>query len=172
MLRHAVEPRVIECNVGGRGICSLRRIAHQRAPSCSAYRAFAGTARRAFLVQRTPGEGNHGFADVAAVSSSTSPAAKAASAEIISPPAIMLSASCVPTSLGRSWPAAGNDADLDLGQTQPASCAATRQWQPIASSSPPPSAVPKMAATLGWRFVRVCRRWSRSGVRCAVFPIR
>ena len=46
-------------------------------------------------------------------------------------------------------PAPGSRPSFTSGKPSFAACAATRAWQPSAISSPPPSAAPPIAATIG-----------------------
>jgi hypothetical protein len=68
-----------------------------------------------------------------------------------SPLTIMLSAVSNPTTRGSRWvpPAPGSSPSFTSGSPIFAPGVATRKWQPSASSSPPPSAMPWIAATTG-----------------------
>ncbi len=84
--------------------------------------------------------------------SSTSPAASASLAGIGSPERIIGSAFSMPTRRGRRCvpPAPGIRPSLISGRPSRVPAAATRKWQPIVSSSPPPSGVPCTAAIVGF----------------------
>ncbi len=77
---------------------------------------------------------------------------------------IMASAFSTPTTRGRRCvpPAPGRMPSLTSGRPSRAVGQATRAWQPSASSSPPPSATPLMAATTGLAMPR-SRRSRRAG---------
>ena len=83
---------------------------------------------------------------------STSPLASASSAETGAPETIIFSAFAGPTRRGRRTvpPAPGSRPSFTSGSPSFAPLSAMRKWQPSASSSPPPSAVPWMAATVGF----------------------
>ena len=84
--------------------------------------------------------------------SSMSPVSCAWRAPIGSPPVIMSSASGRPTSRGRRCvpPAPGRMPSFTSGSPTLASATAMRKWQDSASSRPPPSAVPCIAAITGF----------------------
>ena len=88
-------------------------------------------------------------------------------AVIGSPPTIMSSALATPIRRGRRWvpPAPGRMPSLTSGWPSRAPATAQRQWQPIATSRPPPNAVPWIAATTG--FGELSRRSIRSSVEAA-----
>ena len=84
--------------------------------------------------------------------SSTRPAASASLAGIGSPDRIIGSAFSMPTRRGSRCvpPAPGMIPSLISGRPSRVPAAATRKWQPIVSSSPPPSGVPCTAAMVGF----------------------
>ena len=84
--------------------------------------------------------------------SSTSPALSASFAGIGSPDRIIGSAFSMPTRRGSRCvpPAPGMSPSLISGRPSRVPAAATRKWQPMVSSSPPPSGVPCTAAMVGF----------------------
>ena len=84
--------------------------------------------------------------------SSTSPAAIASLAGIGSPDRIIGSAFSMPTRRGSRCvpPAPGINPSLISGKPSRVPAAATRKWQPMVSSRPPPSGVPCTAAIVGF----------------------
>ena len=94
---------------------------------------------------------------------STSPRPCARAAPMGLPERITSSAVSGPVIRGSRWvpPAPGRRPRFTSGSPSLASGDATRKWQPSATSSPPPSALPEMAATRG--FGDASSRSQRSG---------
>jgi hypothetical protein len=82
---------------------------------------------------------------------SMKPSFTASAAETGSPVTMILSAASPPIRRGRRCvpPAPGTKPRFTSGRPTCAEASATRAWQASASSSPPPSAEPWMAATTG-----------------------
>ena len=85
------------------------------------------------------------------MTASMKPSFTASSARIGSPVTMIFSAASPPISRGRRCvpPAPGTKPRLTSGSPTWAPAIATRAWQASANSSPPPSALPWMAATIG-----------------------
>jgi hypothetical protein len=99
------------------------------------------------------------------------PSAAAVSAETGSPVSIIAKAASGPIRRGRRCvpPAPGMIPSLISGRPIRADGAATRPWQAIASSRPPPRAAPPIAATTGFGLASSRSRMSgRLGGRCGL----
>ena len=96
------------------------------------------------------------------ITASISPKSSASAAAMCSPLVIISSARGTPTRRGSRWvpPPPGRMPSLTSGRPRRALRSATRKWQAIAISSPPPSAVPWIAATNGLGDFSIIRRTS------------
>ncbi len=131
---------------------SFLRNATNRARSTRSIRSATELARRSSRLSRTTRRANAmASARASSASSSTTPSSNACRAAIGRPEVIRSKAASGPARRVKRWvpPAPGIRPSLTSGNPTLAVRAATRQWQANASSNPPPSAVPSIAATIG-----------------------